>query len=97
MFNPSSHQDASMHHFASSLKNFIMSDIFLHLPPTSSHLHPPQVENYDSNSRLVVDEDDTVKFRLERFKHGGSYIVARIGYIFLRVAILYLVLVRETK
>ena len=34
--------------------------------PTSSHLHPLQVENYDRNSRLVVDEDDNGKFRLER-------------------------------
>ena len=34
--------------------------------PTSSHLHPLQVENCDSNSRLVVDEDDNGKLRLER-------------------------------
>ena len=33
---------------------------------TSSHLHPLQVENCDSNSRLVVDEDDNGEFRLER-------------------------------
>ena len=33
---------------------------------TSNHLHPLQVENCDSNSRLVVDEDDNGKFRLER-------------------------------
>ena len=33
---------------------------------TSSHLHKLQVENCDSNSRLVVDEDDNGKFRLER-------------------------------
>ena len=31
----------------------------------STHLHPLQVENCDSNSRLVVDEDDNGKFRLE--------------------------------
>ena len=31
----------------------------------SNHLHPLQVENCDSNSRLVVDEDDNGKFRLE--------------------------------
>ena len=36
--------------------------------PTSNHLHPLQVENCDSNSRLVVDEDDNGKFRLERVK-----------------------------
>ena len=39
---------------------------FLHLPPTSSHLHSLQADNCDSNSRLVVDEDDNSKFRLER-------------------------------
>ena len=32
----------------------------------SSHFHPLQVENCDSNSRLVVDEDDNGKFRFER-------------------------------
>ena len=31
-----------------------------------SFLHPLQVEKGDSNSRLVVDEDDYGKFRLER-------------------------------
>ena len=35
---------------------------------TSSHLLPLQVENCDSNSRLVVDEDDDGKLRLERVK-----------------------------
>ena len=40
--------------------------IFFTFSPTSSHLHPLQVENCDSNSRLVVDEDDNGKFRLER-------------------------------
>ena len=37
--------------------------------PTSTHLHPLQGENCDSNSRLVVDEDDNSKFKLERVKH----------------------------
>ena len=41
-------------------------DIFLNFSPTSSHLHPLQVENCDSNSRLVVDEDDDGKVRRER-------------------------------
>ena len=35
--------------------------IFFTFLPTSNHLHPLQVENCDSNSRLVVDEDDNVK------------------------------------
>ena len=34
---------------------------FVNLSPTSNHLHPLQVENCESNSRLVVDEDDNVK------------------------------------
>ena len=41
---------------------------FYNFSPTSSHLHPPQVENRDSDSRLVVDEDDNGKFRDERVK-----------------------------
>ena len=43
--------------------------IFFTFSPTSNHLHPLQVENCDSNLRLVVDEDDNGKFRLERVKH----------------------------
>ena len=39
--------------------------IFFTFSPTSTHLHPPQVENCDSNSRLVVDEDDDVKSGLK--------------------------------
>ena len=42
--------------------------IFFNFQTPSSHLHPLQVENCDSNSRLVVDEDDNDKFRLERVK-----------------------------
>ena len=41
---------------------------FFNLPPISNHLHPLQVENCDSSSRLVVDEDDNGKFRIERVK-----------------------------
>ena len=40
--------------------------IFFTFPPTSNHLHPLQVENCDSNSRLVVNKDDNGKVRLER-------------------------------
>ena len=32
---------------------------------TLNHLHPLQVENCDSNSRLVVDEDDMVNSDLK--------------------------------
>ena len=42
--------------------------IFCNFSPTSNHLHTLQVENCDSNSRLVVDEDDNGKFRPERIK-----------------------------
>ena len=42
-------------------------EIFFNLSPTSDHLHPLQ-EKCDSNSRLVVDDDDNGKFRLERVK-----------------------------
>ena len=40
--------------------------IFFNFSTTLNHLHILQVENCDSNSRLVVDEDDNGKFRLER-------------------------------
>ena len=39
---------------------------FFNFSSTSSHLYPLQVENCDSNSRLVVDEEDNGKFRLEK-------------------------------
>ena len=51
--------------------------IFFNLSPTSSHLHPPQVENCDSNSRLVVDEDDNGKSRPERVKHYDLQMLER--------------------
>ena len=40
--------------------------IFFNFKTTSNHLHPLQVENCDSNSRLVVDEDENGKSRPER-------------------------------
>ena len=42
--------------------------IFINFSPTLNHLHPLQVENCDSNSWLVVDEDDCGKLRPERVK-----------------------------
>ena len=39
--------------------------IFFHFTRTSNHFHPLQEENCDSNSRLVVDEDDNVKSGLK--------------------------------
>ena len=49
---------------------FNNNDTVLHLPPTSSKLHSRQVENCDRNSRLVVDEDDNSKFRLDRINQS---------------------------
>ena len=40
--------------------------IFVNFETTSNRLHSLQVENCDSNSRLVVDEDDSGKVKLER-------------------------------
>ena len=45
--------------------------IFFNFQTTLDHLYPLQVENCDSNSRLVVDEDDNGKSMLERFNVGG--------------------------
>ena len=42
--------------------------IFFNYSPSSNHIHPLGVENCDSNSRLVVDENDNGKFRLDRVK-----------------------------
>ena len=53
--------------------------IFFNFSPTSSHLHPLQVKNCDSNSWLVVDEDDNGKFRLERVKHQDLKMFRRLG------------------
>ena len=46
--------------------------IFFNFWTTSSHLHPRQVENCDSNSRLVVDEDDNGEFMIESVKYGPA-------------------------
>ena len=47
--------------------------IFFNCSPTSNHLHPLQVGNCDSNSRLVVDEDVNVKSGLKGLKQGSRY------------------------
>ena len=43
--------------------------IFFNFSTTSNHLLPLQVENCDSNLRLVVDEDDNGKLRPERVNY----------------------------
>ena len=51
--------------------------ISLNFSPTSNHLHPLKVDNCDSNLRLVVDEDDSGKFRLERVNNVMNDVCAR--------------------
>ena len=48
--------------------------IFFNFYTTSNHLHPIQVENCDSNSRLVVNEDDNGKFRPERVNDAPQFL-----------------------
>ena len=74
--NPLGPHDALKHHLTSLILDFRTKlpmklvyqymALFCNFYTTSNHLHPLQVENCDSNSRLVVDEDDNGKFRLER-------------------------------
>ena len=47
---------------------FINTYIDFNLPPTTDHFHPLQAKKCDRNPRLVVDEDDSGKFRLGRVK-----------------------------
>ena len=56
--------------------------IFFNFSPTSNHLHPLEVENCDSNSRLVVDEDDNGKFRPERVSPYSANRVLIIKAVF---------------
>ena len=51
--------------------------IFFNFKTTSNHLHPLQVENCDSNSRLVVDKDDNVKSGLK----GLNYFAIQVTII----------------
>ena len=48
---------------------FKNDSIFFHLSPTSGYFHPLQVENCESNSRLVVDENDHGKYIYSIFFH----------------------------
>ena len=50
----------------------ILTISFVHLSPTSSHIHSLQVENCDSNSRPVEDEYDNGKFRVESVGETGA-------------------------
>ena len=58
--------------------------LFYNFQLTSSHLYPLQVENCDSNSRLVVDEDDNGKFRLQKVNHyPADHDYCRFWYVLL--------------
>ena len=54
-------------------------EIFFPFSPTSNLLYSLQVENCDSNSRLVVDEDDNGKLRLEGVNYGGLLLKSLYG------------------
>ena len=55
--------------------------IFLNFLPTSNHIHSLQIENCDSNSRLVVDEDDSVKSGLKGLTLFFNPLTAGAAYI----------------
>ena len=46
--------------------------LFSFFSPYPSHPYPLQVENYDSNSRLVLDEGDNVKSGLKGISHATA-------------------------
>ena len=85
-FNPLSPHDASKHHFT-SLKtdlSFLQEKVlgrkftwnwFINTWQFSLifKAHPLQVVNCDNNSRLVGDEDDDGKLRLERVNNNSMY------------------------
>ena len=57
--------------------------ILFNFSPTSNHLHPLQAKNCDGNSRLVVDEDDNGKLRLERVNyHSYRAFITYLLYYF---------------
>ena len=63
--------------------------IFFTFSPTSNHFHPLEVENCDSNSRLVVDEDDYVKPGLKGLIHIYNLYCSRFFYYsFLKISAL---------
>ena len=52
-------------------------EVFFNFSPTSNHLYPLQVENCDSNSRHVVDEDDNGSIHVECDIHSLLKLKAR--------------------
>ena len=55
--------------------------IFFIFLTISNHLHPLQVENCGSNSRLVVDEDDNGKLRPGRVELTMTLHLLFAGYV----------------
>ena len=52
--------------------------IFFNFQTTSNHFHLLQGENCESNSQLVLDEDDNGKVRLEK----GKSLLLRMACVF---------------
>ena len=63
--------------------------VFFNLAAISNHLHPLQVENCDSNSRLVVDDDDNGKLRDERVNNVGYNSIINIMIQYLNTGVMY--------
>ena len=55
--------------------------IFFNFSPTSSHFRPLQVENCDSNSRLVVDEDDLYRGIFKTCSLFSTYIEVYLKHV----------------
>ena len=47
--------------------------IFFNFSPTANHLSPLQAENCDSNSWLVVENNDNGKLKVKRVKPEMTY------------------------
>ena len=62
-----------------------LMEIFFTFSPTSNRLYPLEVENCDSNSWLVVDEDDNVKSSLKGTFQGAFELenIERYSKVFL--------------
>ena len=65
--------------------------IFFNFQTTSNHLHPLQVENCDSNSRLVVGEDDYGKFRIERVNQKLCLAITTHNFKWVKITDIYLI------
>ena len=62
--------------------------VFFNFSLTSNHLHPLQVENCDSNSRLVVDEDDNVNSGLKGLSEWKLFRLHKIDVNFFQILLI---------